>query len=162
MRLQLILERNQIANLYTYTLFNLISVNAHVEFLFHVALLIKILTTRKFRKNVSSTFQVLVFNTFFVLVTQLQSLSTKKEAHRSPQMSIPQHTTSSCWRLMTFCHHPHSTGTGTYSTRASLQIANTSPLHDCANFPTATVCGHNKLCAVEPSAFTRHLFFEFR
>ena len=84
MKHQLIPVRNQISNLYTYTLFNLISVNAHVEFFFHVTLSIKILTTRKFRRNFSSTFQVLVFNTLFVLVTPLQSLPTKQEAHRSP------------------------------------------------------------------------------
>ena len=37
---------------------------------------------------------------------------------------------------------PHSVGTGTQSTQASLQDANTCPLHDGANLPTATVFGH--------------------
>ena len=106
MKHQLILVRNKIFNPYTCTIFNLTSVNAHVKFLFHATLLIKILITKKFRRTFSLTFQSLVFNTLFVLVTPLQSLPTKKEAHRSPQMSSLRHTTSSCWRLMTFCHHP--------------------------------------------------------
>ena len=123
MKHQLILARNQTFNLYNYTPFNLISVNAHVEFLFQVTLLIKILTTRKFRRNFSSTFHVLFFNTLFALVTPLQSLSTKKEAHLSPQMSIRKHTTSSCLRFMTFCHYTSLRVTGTHSTRASLRNA---------------------------------------
>ena len=103
---QLIHAQNQIFNPYTYTLFNLINVNVHANCLFHVTLLIKILIITKSRRNFFLTSQVLVINTLFVLVTPLQSQPTKKEAHRSPQMSTLRHTTLLCWRLMTSCHHP--------------------------------------------------------
>ena len=107
MKPQLTLARNQIFNLHTYTLFNLISVNAQVEFIFNETLLTKIMTIRKFQKNFFLIFQVLGFKTLFVLVTPLQFPLTKKEAHQSPQKRlILLHTTSSCWRLMTFCPHP--------------------------------------------------------
>ena len=160
MKDQLTLARNQIFNVYTCKLSKLINVNAHVEFLFHGTLLTKIPTTKKFQKNSFLAFQVLVFNTFPVLVTPLQFPLTKKEAHQLHQMLILQHTTSSCWRLTTFCPPPHSTGTGTHSTRASLRNANTSPLHEGGILPKARVCGQSKLRAGEPTAFTRHLFLK--
>ena len=106
MKHQLTLAGNQIFNLYTHTLFDLICVNTHVEFFFRETLLKKILTIRKFQKNSFLIFQALAFNTLFVLFTPLQFPPTRKEAHQLPQMSILRHTTSSCWRLMTFCPHP--------------------------------------------------------
>ena len=101
MKHQLTLARNQIFNLYTYTLFNLIRVNAHVVFLFQEILMKNILTIRKFQKNSFLIFQALAFNTLYVLVTPLQFPPTRRKAHQSPQMSILRHTTSPCWRLMT-------------------------------------------------------------
>ena len=65
----------------------------------------KILTIRKSKKNSFSTFQALAFNTLFVLVTPLQFPHTRRENHLSLQMSTLRHTTSSCWRLTTFCPH---------------------------------------------------------
>ena len=106
MKHQLTLAQNQIFNLYTNTLFNLISVNTHVEFPFHSNLLTNIVTIRKIQKNFFLTFQVLIFNSLSVLVYLLQFPPNTKEAHQSPQTSILQHAKSSCWRLMTFCLHP--------------------------------------------------------
>ena len=95
MRHKLTLARNQIFNSYTFTLFHLISVNIHVEFLSHGILWTKIPTIKKFQKNFFISFQVLVFNIFFVFVTPIHFPLTKKEAHQFPQMTILQHTTSS-------------------------------------------------------------------
>ena len=103
MKHQLIFARNQISNLYAYTLFNQINVNANVEVLFHATLLTKILTIRKFQKNFFSKYSSLTLLCF--------SNSTTVPTHQEggspiPQMSILQHTISSRLRLMTFCHQP--------------------------------------------------------
>ena len=106
MKHQLTIAQNHIFNLYTYKIFNPISVNAHVEFLFHETLLKKILTIRNFQKNSFLILQTLASNTLFVLVTPLQSPSSRKEAHQFLQVPTLRHMTSTCWRLRTFCPHP--------------------------------------------------------
>ena len=83
-----------------------------------------------------------------------------KEVHQCLEMLNKRHTTSSCWRLRTFC--PHPVGAATPITRATLWDANTSPLHDGSTFTTATPCEHSKLCAGELTASTRHVFFKLR
>ena len=92
---QLILTRNQIFNLYTYTLFNLISVNAHVEFLFHETLLTKILTIRKFQKNFFLTFHVLVSNIFFCFTN-----STPVPTHHEGGSPIPPNVDPTAYDLI--------------------------------------------------------------
>ena len=81
MKHQLTLARNQSLHLHTFQPNNL---NAHMKFLFHGTLLIKILTIRKFQKNFFLTFQVLVFNIFPVLATPLQFPPNTKDAHQTP------------------------------------------------------------------------------
>ena len=105
MKHQLTLARTQIFNLYTYTPGNLINVSSRGISLSRDSL-DKDPDYQEILENFFLTFQLLVFNTLFVLVIPLQFPPTKKEAHQSPQMFILQHTTSSCWRLITFYHHP--------------------------------------------------------
>ena len=114
MKHQLNLARNQIFNLYTYTLFNLISVKAHVEFIFHETLLKNILTIRKLQKN-----------SFYLPSTRLQhsfcfSNSTAVPTHQEGGSPIPPpkcrpygirpHYAGGWWHSALT---PHSSGTGT-------------------------------------------------
>ena len=74
---------------------------------------------------------------------------------------IASRVTHEAW-LRTCCpHHSHRWCCPT-GTKTSMRDANTSPLHDGSVFTTTTVCGHGKLCAGEPTAFTRHLILLFR
>ena len=61
----LTLARNEIFNLYIYTLFNQINSNPHVKFLFRKTLMEKILIIRKYKKNFFLIFQALESNTLF-------------------------------------------------------------------------------------------------
>ena len=85
MKDQLTVARNQSLHLHTFQPNNL---NAHMEFLFHGTLLIKILTIRKFQKNFFLTFQELVFNTFPVLATPMQFPPNTKDARQPPPPNV--------------------------------------------------------------------------
>ena len=65
MKHQLSFAQNQILNFYTSTLFKPINVNVHAKFLSHETLLKMFLIIRKFQKNSSLIFQVLISNTPF-------------------------------------------------------------------------------------------------